>query len=49
MPEGTKVERMYTALRRTGKDAGTAARIAQSRTGKSLQTGRAPKKKDSKK
>jgi len=46
MPEGTKVDRMYKALLKMGKDAGTAARIAQAKTGKSLQTGRAPKKKD---
>jgi hypothetical protein len=45
MPKGTKVEKVYTALRSSGKDAGSAARIAQSQTGKSLKTGKTPKKK----
>lgn len=44
MPRGTKVERMYEAMRREGMDKGKAARIAQSRTGKSLATGRKPRK-----
>lgn len=45
MPKGTKVEKVYKALVRSGKDRGSAARIAQSKTGKSLATGKAPKKK----
>lgn len=45
VPQGTKVDRVYKALRRQGKSAGSAARIAQSVTGKSLATGRPPKRK----
>lgn len=45
MPKGTKVDRVYQALRREGKSKGSAARIAQAQTGKSLKTGKAPKKK----
>jgi hypothetical protein len=45
MPKGTKVEKVYTALRKKGKSKATAAKIAQSVTGKSLKTGRKPKKK----
>lgn len=48
MPEGTKVDRMYKALLRMGKDAGTAARIAQAKSGQALSTGKPPKKKGSK-
>lgn len=44
MPKGTKVEKMYTGLKRAGYSEGSAARIAQSRTGLSLATGRKPKK-----
>ena len=44
MPKGTKVHKLYTKLRRQGKSKGSAARIAQSVTGKSLKTGRAPKR-----
>jgi hypothetical protein len=43
MPKGTKVEKVYQALKREGADKGKAARIAQSQTGKSLATGKAPK------
>jgi hypothetical protein len=43
MPEGTKVDRMYKDLRALGYDAGKAARIAQSKTGLSLKTGKPPK------
>ena len=43
MPKGTKVEKVYTALRRQGKSAASAARIAQAATGKSLATGKKPK------
>jgi len=45
MPKGTKVDRVYQALLRQGKSKGSAARIAQYATGKSLKTGRAPKHK----
>ena len=45
MPKGSKVEKVYDALRRKGASAGKAARVAQAKTGKSLKTGRAPKKK----
>jgi hypothetical protein len=45
MPKGTKVHRVYKALLREGKSKASAARIAQSQTGQSLQTGKAPKKK----
>lgn len=44
MPKGTKVHKVYTALRKSGKSKGSAARIAQSKTGQSLKTGRKPKK-----
>jgi hypothetical protein len=36
---------MYDALRREGMDKGKAARIAQSRTGQALATGKPPKRK----
>lgn len=45
MPKGTKVHRMYEGLKKHGASTATAARIAQSRTGKSLATGRKPKSK----
>ncbi len=45
MPKGTKVDKIYKALVREGKDKGSAAAIAQSKTGKSLKTGKAPKDK----
>ena len=44
MPKGTKVDRVYQALLRQGKSKGSAARIAQAQTGKSLKTGKSPKK-----
>ena len=44
MPKGTKVHKVYEALKREGKSPASAARIAQAATGKSLKTGRAPKK-----
>ena len=43
MPKGTKVEKVYQALKREGKTEASAARIAQAQTGKSLATGKAPK------
>jgi len=43
MPKGSKVEKVYSALRREGADKGKAARIAQAQTGLSLATGKKPK------
>lgn len=43
MPKNTKVHKIYAALVREGASKGKAARIAQSKTGKSLATGRKPK------
>ena len=45
MPTGTRVEKIYTAIKKKTGDKGKAARIAQSVTGKSLATGRKPKRK----
>jgi len=45
MPKGTKVHRMYEALRREGMSKEKAAKIAQAKTGKSLRTGKRPRKK----
>ena len=45
MPKGTKVDKVYEALKREGYSKGSAARIAQAQTGKSLATGKAPKHK----
>ena len=45
MPKGTKVDEIYQAIKRKTGDKGKAARIAQAQTGKSLATGKAPKKK----
>ena len=45
MPKGTKVDKVYEALKRQGKDPAMAARIAQSVTGKALATGKKPKSK----
>jgi hypothetical protein len=45
MPKGTKVHKMYDALRREGASKSKAARIAQSRTGQALATGKPPKHK----
>lgn len=45
MPKGTKVEKVYQALKEKGMDSGKAARIAQSKTGQSLKTGKKPKSK----
>lgn len=43
MPEGSKVDRVYKALLREGHSKASAAKIAQARTGQSLQTGRPPR------
>jgi hypothetical protein len=45
MPKGTKVHKVYTALREEGMSKGKAARIAQSKTGQALATGKPPKRK----
>jgi hypothetical protein len=45
MPEGSKVEKIYQALRKQGMSAEKAARIAQAQSGQALATGRKPKKK----
>ena len=45
MPKGSKVEKVFRALKREGADPGKAARIAQAKTGRSLKTGRKPKRK----
>jgi hypothetical protein len=44
MPKGTKVHKVFEALKKEGKTPASAAKIAQSVTGKSLATGRKPKK-----
>ena len=44
MPKGTKVHKVFEALKREGMDEGKAARIAQSKTGRALATGKKPKK-----
>lgn len=44
MPKGTKVHKMFEKLK--GKvGPASAARIAQSKTGRSLKTGKRPRKK----
>jgi len=43
MPRGTKVDKVYRALLREGKSVASAARIAQSKTGQALATGKKPK------
>ena len=42
MPVGSAVEEVYQALLKKGYDKEKAARIAQSRTGEALATGRRP-------
>lgn len=49
MPKGSKVEKMYEAIKRKGASKGKAARIAQAKTGLSLATGKPPKRKRGKK
>ena len=44
MPAGTRVDKMYKHLRASGYSEEDAAKIAQSKTGLSLQTGRPPKR-----
>ncbi len=45
MPKGTRVHKAYTSMRKKGYSKGKAARIAQSKTGQALKTGRKPKRK----
>ena len=45
MPEGTKVERLYSHLKRQGYSVQSAVRIAQKATGLALATGKPPKNK----
>ena len=45
MPLNTPVHRLYDALIRKGETKAMAARIAQSRTGLALATGKPPKSK----
>ncbi len=49
MPKGTKVHKQFEGLKKKGFSVQSAVRIAQANTGKSLKTGKAPKKKRSKK
>ena len=42
MPKGSKVGKMYDAMVSQGMSKGKAAAIAQSKTGKSLMTGKPP-------
>lgn len=43
MPKGSKVEKVYKAVLKTGASKGKAARIAQAKTGQSLKTGKKAK------
>ncbi len=43
MPEGSKVDKVYKALKRQGKSSASAAKIAQAKTGQALATGKPPK------
>jgi len=43
MPKGTKVEKLYTKLKGLGYGKAASAKIAQSKTGQALATGRKPK------
>lgn len=45
MPKNSQVHKIYEALVREGHSHSQAAKIAQAKTGKSLKTGRAPKRK----
>jgi hypothetical protein len=43
MPAGTKVDKVYQGLKAKGYSSQEAAKIAQSRTGEALATGKPPK------
>ena len=45
MPKGSKVHKAYDAMRDKGYSKGKAAKIAQSKTGQALKTGKRPKAK----
>lgn len=45
MPKGSKVHKVYEALKRRGYSTEKAAKIAQSVTGQALQTGKPPRRK----
>lgn len=45
MPKNTPVDKMYETMKKKGMPKSKAAAIAQKKTGKSLATGKAPKKK----
>jgi hypothetical protein len=45
MPEGTRVDNLFNKLKSRGYSVQSAAKIAQSATGLSLQTGKPPKEK----
>jgi len=47
MPEGSKVDRIYQALRKKGMSKERAAKISQAVSGQALATGRPPKHKRS--
>lgn len=49
MPKGSKVEKVYEALKREGYSKEKSARIAQSKTGQALATGKPPKGKTERK
>ena len=40
MPKGTRVHKMYAAMRRSGMPAAKAARVAQAKTHQVLKTGK---------
>lgn len=42
-PEGSKVDKIYKALRKSGKSKATAAKISQAKSGQALATGKPPK------
>jgi hypothetical protein len=46
MPEGSKVHKVFEALKKEGKSPASAAKIAQAQTGQALATGKPPKGKD---
>jgi len=47
MPKGSKVEKVYRALRDEGMSKERAAKIAQAQTGQALATGKPPKHENS--
>lgn len=47
MPQGSKVDKIYQALRKKAYSKAKAARIAQSVSGQALATGKPPKGKKS--